>query len=230
MLRTLVAEHNDTIRLGIRSVLNRCDRPIVLDEVSDKNGLISHLQARQYEIVIVEPMLSDGTAETLIKQVCQTAPQTNILIFTALDEMTFGTRAIRSGAKGYLMKTCSTRELVTAVERVGGGKTHISSALAEKLAINLYKTEGTVAHEFLSNRERQTFSMLVCGKTISQIAETLQLSVKTVSTHKAKTMVKLQAASLSELINYAISQGLLDDCQAHCASLSSRDKTDTTQF
>lgn len=221
-MHMLVAEHNDTIRLGIRSVLDRHGKLMTVDEVSSKEELMVRLDARGYELILIEPTLCGGTPDNLIKQVCQTSPQANVLVFTGLDEMTFGTRAIRSGAKGYLMKTCSTAEFLTAVERVRQGKTHISTALAEECAINLYKGEGNKAHEFLSDRELETFAMLVCGNSISQIAAVLERSVKTISTHKARAMSKLQVTSLSELIHYAISQGLMDKCQAQYAQLMSR--------
>jgi DNA-binding NarL/FixJ family response regulator len=222
MIRMLVADGNDTMRLGIRSVLNEHGRCMVIDEVSSTTELFMRLRARDYELVMVEPMLCGETGPRFITQLREIAPQTNILVFTALDEKSYGLRVIRNGAKGFLMKTCSADELVTAVDRVGQGKIHISTALAEEFAVALSREANQTLHASLSHRELETFSMLACGRTITEIANGLQLSVKTVSTHKARTMAKLQISSLSELVRYAVSQGMMEDCHAICSTVSSR--------
>jgi len=173
---------------------------------------------------VIEPMLCGENGPTLIKQLREIAPHSNILVFTSLDEMTHGVRAVRNGAKGYLMKSCSVDEFVTAVDRVAQGKIHISTALAEEFAVALSNVEARTPYASLSDRELQTFSMLACGKTVSEIAKCLQLSIKTVSTHKARGMSKLQVSSLTELVQYAISQGLMEECHARSSIVSSRNR------
>jgi DNA-binding NarL/FixJ family response regulator len=126
-------------------------------------------------------------------------------------------RAIRCGAKGYVMKSRPADELLAAASRVSAGKVHMSEALAEEVALNTWEGKPTSLHESLSDREYLVFAMLVCGKSVTSIAATLHLSIKTISTHKARAMVKLRCKSLSDMIQYCIGHNLSAECRARCA-------------
>jgi DNA-binding NarL/FixJ family response regulator len=218
MIRTLLADGNDTFRLGVRTALEKQPSGATIDEARDRAQLMMSLRSRDYGLIIIDPLLTGGTGEGLIRQVCALAPKSNILVFTAMDELVYGSRVIRSGARGYLPKTCSAEDLTTAVARVGSGKMHISRVLSEEIANNLYEGVVRPLHDQLTERELQVFSMLVCGTKVTEVAKNLHLSVKTISTHKIRIMGKLRVTSLSEMIQYAIAQRLLESCKTRCAS------------
>jgi DNA-binding NarL/FixJ family response regulator len=218
MLRILLADKNSTVRVGVRSTLRKGKVCVAVDEVEDRTQLMENLRSRDYEVLMIDPVLAGGTGESLIRQARAIAPKSNILVFTSMDELIYGARVVRSGAKGYLMKSCSTEELTTAVTQVGQGRMHISPLLSEEIANHLYHGESGKLHDRLTERELQVFSLLVCGKRISEAAQQLHLSVKTVSTHKIRIMQKLGISNLSEMIQYAISQGLMESCKTRCSA------------
>lgn len=216
MIRTIVADRNETMRLGLRALFARDSGKFAVTEASSRNDLIAKISADECELVVVEPLLCGGAGEALIRQIRRVSPLANVLVYTDLDELKFGIRAIRSGAKGYLMKSCTSSELLAAASRVSAGKMHMSEALAEEVALNAWESRKEKPHETLSERERMVFSMLVCGWSVTNIANTLHLSVKTISTHKARAMLKLGCKSLSEIVHYAIAHHLKDECEARC--------------
>jgi DNA-binding NarL/FixJ family response regulator len=217
----LVAEGSDMMRAGFRSVVGESEQTACIDEVSSLPDLLTNVRSHDYELIVIEPVLAGGTGEALIRQLLRIAPRSNILVLTSMDELVFGMRAFQCGAKGYLMKTCTNEELIRAVTRVGRGNIHVSSRLAEAIAIRASSKHGHTAYDALSERELQVFSMLVCGVKVSEIAKLLYISIKTVSTHKVRVMTKLGLATLSDVIQYAISHDLVEDCKARCAARAS---------
>lgn len=214
MIRTLVADRSEPMRLGLRSLFNAEPNRFIVSEAATRSELLAKIEREECQLVVVEPLLCAGAGDVLIRQIRRVSPKTNVLVYTDLDEMKFGIRAIRSGARGYLMKTCATSELLTAASRVSVGRIHMSPALAEEVALNAWEKRRDPAHLDLSDREMLVFSMLVCGRSVTAIANTLHLSVKTISTHKARAMAKLGCKSLSDLVHYSISKNLKDECEA----------------
>jgi DNA-binding NarL/FixJ family response regulator len=210
MIRMLLADGNSTLRLGVRAMLVRGSEVIEIDEVESREQLLMNLRAYDYDVVMIDPALVSGAGEGLIKHIRAIAPGSNILVFTSMDEATFGLRMVRSGAKGYLQTNCSAEELATAVMRVASGRMYIGPVLSEEIANQLCKVKPDKPHHSLTERELQVFSMLVFGKTITETADELCLSVKTISTHKIRLMRKLKICNLSEMIQYAISQDILE--------------------
>lgn len=214
MIRTLVADRSETMRLGLRALFDKQSGKFTVMEAASRGDLMARIGEGDCQLVVVEPLLCGGAGEALIRQIRRVSPRANVLVYTDLDELKFGIRAIRSGAKGYLMKSCSSSELLTAASRVSAGKVHMSEALAEEVALNVWENRAELPHHDLSEREKQVFSMLVCGRTVTNIANMLHLSVKTISTHKARAMVKLGCKSLSEMVHYAIAKNLKEECEA----------------
>jgi len=216
MMRVMVADNNETMRLGMKAVFGKQPLRYAVGEAGDRAGLMSELLNSNYELVVLDPMLCAGAGESLIRQIRREAPKAHVLVYTDLDELKHGVRAIRAGARGYLMKNRPAAELLDAAERVTAGKLHISEALAEEVALSAWGIKQDTPHETLSDREKMVFAMLVCGMTVTEIAAALNLSCKTVSTHKARTLTKMRCRNLSELIEYALSHGLKPDCEAMC--------------
>lgn len=220
MIRTLIVEESGVARLGIRSLLDRHADSLEVDEASSRVELITKLCERYYELIIVEPKMSGGTSASLVRQLRDNSPWSDVLVFTALDELTFGVDAIRNGAKGYLMKTCTPEQFRKAVKRVAGGQVYLSTALAAEFATGLRKYDTrNKPHQTFSKREFQVFSMAVCGMTPIESAHILQMSTETIGAFRHSVMARLKVSTLHGMVQYAGEQGLLDDCRTTCSGL-----------
>lgn len=202
------ADRSETMRLGVRALFDKNCVNVEVTDVATRSELMKEIQKTDYDLVLVDPLLCSVNAEALLRQIRTVAPQVNMLVYTELDELRFGLKAMRCGVKGYVMKTEPADELLIAVNKVSAGKVHMSDALAEAVAMNIWEGKEATLHELLSEREWVVFSMLVGGASVTSIATTLNLSVKTISTHKARAMVKLRCRNFSEMIQYAIEQKL----------------------
>jgi len=147
----------------------------------------------------------------LIKQVKTEKPKLPILVLSMHQEHQYAVRAIRAGASGYLNKDSASELLVSAIHKIVGGGVFVSETAAELLARETMRGADTLPHTLLSDREFQVFSMIVQGKTVTDIASQLSLSVKTISTHKTHVLEKMKLANQAELVRYAIAHQLLDD-------------------
>jgi DNA-binding NarL/FixJ family response regulator len=147
----------------------------------------------------------------LIRQVKAEKPKLRVLVLSMHQEQQYAVRAIKAGASGYLTKESATTQLVSAIRKVAGGGAFITAEVAEQLALGAMPQVGGPPHASLSDREYQVFHLLVSGKGVSEIAEQLKLSVKTVSTHKARLMEKMGLANQADLIRYAIRHRLIDE-------------------
>lgn len=223
MIRTLIVEECSVARLGIHSMLGGHADELEIDEAGSRVEVMTKLCARYYELIILEPKMSGGTPAGLIRQLREHSPWSDLLVFTALDELTFGVGAIRHGAKGYLMKTCTRDEFHTAVRRVGGGRIYLSQALAAEFATGLRKYDTRKKpHESFSQREFQVFAMAVCGLTPAESAHVLQLSAETVGALRRSVMGKLRTSTPHEMVEYASAHHLLDACRSTSCALWTR--------
>ena len=219
MIRTLVAEADPVARLGIRAILGMGADALEIDEAGSHAALLERLRERYYELIIVEPAMR-GAGESLVRRLRELSPWSDILVFTALDELAFGIEAIRQGAKGYLMKTARQDELKAAVRRVAAGKPYLSKVLSEEFAAGARKHDTRKKpHEGLGKREFQVFSLAVCGMTVLESAQILGLSAETVGGLKRSVMDRLQAPMPQDLVAYAMAQGIDADCRATCGGL-----------
>ena len=150
----------------------------------------------------------------LIRQIRTEAPKLPILVLTMYEEEQYAVRAIRAGALGYLTKESAGTQLVNAIRRVASWRPYISMEVAEQLALNMIAPENEQPHTLLSNREFEVFTMLAAGRTITEIAGQLHLSVKTISTHKTRILHKMQMSTLSAIVQYAIMHNLLTPIKA----------------
>jgi two-component system, NarL family, invasion response regulator UvrY len=216
MIRVVVADKNETMRIGMRTLFEKHSTSFSIWEAADRTSLLNNVANHECNLVILEPLMCPGGGEALIRQVRRESPVAKVLVYSELDERKHGVRAIRCGARGYVMKSSPAADLLAAAERVSAGRMHMSQALAEEVALSAWGDKTDAPHEMLSEREKMVFSMLVCGWSVKNIASVLNVSNKTVSTHKARTLVKMRCANLSELVQYAIVKGLKEDCEALC--------------
>jgi two-component system invasion response regulator UvrY len=146
----------------------------------------------------------------VLKQLKIEKPHTPVVILTVHPESQYALRILKAGASGYLTKASADEELIRAIRKVHRGGKYISPSLAEKIAFALDEDTRKLPHEMLSDREYQVLCLIGAGKTVSQIADGLALSVKTVSTYRARILEKMHMANNAELIHYAVQNGLVD--------------------
>ena len=197
-------------RQGLRRLLEDHDDVEVIAEAADSASAIDALRVQQIDVAILDLTMPGRGGIDLIAHAKQVQPGARILVITMHGESPFVTQALRAGADGYMTKEYAADDLLQAVRRVAAGGRYICSSVAESLAQGIAtRVEGSQLHERLSEREYKIFEMLVAGKRGSEIAVELSLSEKTVSTHKANVLQKMNLANRTELVLYAIRNQLL---------------------
>ena len=209
MIRVVVADDHTLMREGLKRILEGAEDITVVGEAID--GFETLIQARRgdFDLLLLDMSMPGKSGVELIRQVKETAPKMPILVLTMHEEEQYAVRAIRAGARGYMTKESAGTQLLTAIRKVAAGRPYISMAVAEQLAIDAMPAHERLPHKDLSNREFEVFSMLVVGKSITEIADALHLSVKTVSTHKTRILQKMALTSLAEFVQYAVAYRLL---------------------
>jgi DNA-binding NarL/FixJ family response regulator len=172
--------------------------------------VMKRVRELDFDLLLLDMSMPGKSGIELIKQVKGEKPKLKILVLSMHEEHQYAVRAIRAGASGYLTKESASRQLVEAIRKVASGGAFISSAVAEQLALGAMPDAQGPLHATLSDREFQVFRMLAEGRSISDIAERLNLSVKTVSTHKANILHKMNMATSGDLIRYAIAHRLVE--------------------
>lgn len=211
MIRIVIADDHAMVREGLKQVLSAAPDLAVVGEAQDGTEVMQRVRETDFEVLVLDLSMPGRSGPELIKQVLSEKPKLRILILSMHQEPQYAIRAIKSGACGYLTKDHASADLVSAIRKVAGGGAFISAEVAEQLALNAMPNFDKPPHEALSNREYEVFHMLASGQAVSQIAGQLSLSVKTVSTHKARILQKMGLHSQVDLVRYAISHRLIDD-------------------
>lgn len=209
MLRILIADDHTVVRKGLRQILLDEFSNAEISEVADAEELINKVMSDTWDVVISDLSMPGRSGLDALQQIKLSFPDLPVLILSIHPEEQYAIRALKSGASGYLSKDTAPDELVKAVQRVLLGKKYISQAIAEKLANNFSPDTSLQPHENLSDREFDVMKLLANGKSVSDIAEMLSLSVTTVSTYRARVMVKMTLKSNSDLTRYAIENKLI---------------------
>ena len=168
------------------------------------------VQSHAWDLVILDITMPGRSGLDLLRDLQQLRPELPVLILSMHPEDQYAKRVLRAGAAGYMNKETAPKELVKAVRKVLDGGRYVSAGLAEKLAADLSADAARLPHERLSDREFEVMRMIASGKTVSQAADELHLSVTTVSTHRARILEKMGMANNAELMRYAIHNGLID--------------------
>ena len=210
MLRILIADDHPVFRQGLRQILNEASDMVVTDEVSDGLEVIGKVRAGCYDVVLLDISLPGINGIEILKQLKREHLLLSVLILTMHPEEQYAVRALKAGASGYLTKESTPDELVTAIRKVSTGGKYVSSSLAEKLAYELGRMDEQAPHETLSDREYQIMLLIASGKTVTQIARELSLSIKTISTYRSRILEKMRMKNNAELTYYAIKNQLVD--------------------
>ncbi|MGB7182126.1 MAG: response regulator transcription factor [Burkholderiaceae bacterium] len=212
MISILIADDHAMIREGLKRILESTKDLTVAGEAANGIEVLAALKVRQPDVLLLDLSMPGVSGFDLIKRVRADYAGLPILVLTMHDETQYALRAIRVGATGYLTKEGASTQLVDAIRKVAQGRPYFSSAVAEQLAMDAMPGHAAGAsHDALSNRELQVLELIVAGKTVSDIAQRLNVSVKTVSTHKTRLLGKLRMHSVAELVRYAIEHGLTNE-------------------
>ena len=211
MIRVIIADDHTIVREGLKQMLLSAGELDVVGEARDGYEVMSQVRAHDFEVLLLDLSMPGKSGIELIKQVKAEKPKLRILVLSMHQEHQYAVRAIRAGASGYLTKDSASTQLVTAIRKVSAGGAFISAEVAEALALSAMPQSEAPPHTTLSDREYQVFRMLVTGISVSDIAAQLNLSAKTVSTHKARLLEKLGVANLTELVHYALRHRLVED-------------------
>jgi len=207
-LRVLLVDDHPIVRRGVRGVLVDAFADAVVQAVGSGSEALVLAREHQWDVMILDLSLPDATGLEILKQVREIQPRLPVLILSMHSAEQFARRAIAAGASGYLTKETADAELVMAVSRLLRGGKYFDAQVLERVALGLYPDREERPHERLSDREYQVLRMIGRGKTVSEIAATLSLSVKTVSTYRARVLVKMEMRTNAELTHYAVRQGL----------------------
>lgn len=211
MIRVLLADDHAIVRTGLREILAVTGDITVAGEAANGQEVMAQLRGQDFDVAVLDMSMPGRSGIELIKQVKREKPKLRVLILSMHSEEQYAVRAFRAGASGYLTKESAADQLVAAIRRVAAGGAYVSSETAERLALGAAPNAGAAPHTLLSDREFQVFQMIARGTSVSEIARELSLSVKTVSTHKARIMEKLGIANQAQLIRYALEHNILDN-------------------
>jgi DNA-binding NarL/FixJ family response regulator len=211
MIRIVLADDHAIVREGLKRIVGDAADFTVAGEAADGTEVMRVVRETDFDVLVLDLSMPGRSGMELIKLVKAEKPKLRILVLSMHQEMQYAVRAIKSGASGYLTKESAPAQLEQAIRKIAAGGAYISSEVAEQLALGAMPGAAqALPHESLSDREFQVFRLLVGGEGVSDIAHQLNLSVKTVSTHKANLMHKLGLANTTELVRYALKHGLAD--------------------
>jgi DNA-binding NarL/FixJ family response regulator len=211
MIRILIADDHTLVREGLKQILQSAGDFQVGGEAANGMEVLALVRREDWDVVVLDMSMPGRSGIDLIKQLKDEKPHLRILVLTMHGEEQYAMRAFKAGAAGYLTKESAPVELASAVRKVASGGVYVSLAMAEKLALNLSPGGEELPHQRLSDREFEIFRRLVEGQSISEIADRLSLSVKTVSTHKTRILQKMDMQNHTELVRYALKHELLDE-------------------
>jgi len=206
--RIVIADDHAIVREGLKRVVGEADDLEVVDEAGDGNEVMRLVREREIDVLVLDLSMPGRSGMELIKLAHAERPKMRILVLSMHQELQYAVRSIKSGASGYLTKESAPAQLVQAIRKIAGGGAYISAEVAEQLALGAMPGSQAAPHESLSDREFQVFKALVEGTSVTDIAASLKLSVKTVSTHKSNLMQKMGLGNQSDLVRYAIRHGL----------------------
>lgn len=208
-MKVLIADDHSVVRRGLKQILLEGFPTAQIEEVPDAEELIKKVVQQPWDIIISDLSMPGRSGLEALQQIKQINPKLPVLILSIHPEDQYAIRVLKAGASGYLSKDSAPDELVNAVQKVLLGKKYITDSIAEKLASVLDSDTDKAAHETLSDREFTVLKLLAAGKSVSEIAESMYLSVTTVSTYRSRIMAKMNMKNNADLTLYAVEHKLL---------------------
>jgi DNA-binding NarL/FixJ family response regulator len=210
MIKILIADDHPVVRKGLGEIVKKAFDMVMVDEASNGQEVLERVLKNDYDVVLLDISMPGRSGLDILKELKGQKPKLSVLVLSIYPEEQYAVRVLKAGASGYLTKESAQDELISAIQKVSTGRKYITPSLAERLALDLEMGAEKPPHESLSDREYQVMCMIASGKTVKEIAEELFLSVKTVSTYRARLLDKMRMKSSAELTHYAIKYRLVD--------------------
>ncbi|MDP4029454.1 MAG: response regulator transcription factor [Gallionella sp.] len=208
MIRVLIVDDHAVVRHGLRRILGEAKGIEVGAEAANGVEALRKISNEKFDVVLLDISMPEKNGLDTLKQIIEGNSAAKVLIMSMYPEDQYAVRLMKSGASGYMTKDAAPEQLVDAIHKVIAGKKYITPNLAELLLQECGNDTGKPAHELLSNREYQVLRLLGSGKKVSEIAQTLSLSVKTISTYRAHILEKMKLKNNAELIFYVMGNDL----------------------
>lgn len=209
MIQVAIVDDHQIVRTGFRELLSEDSSISIGFEAANGDEALEKLRTSPCDVLLLDISLPGKSGVDVLRTVRQRYPETKVLILSGFPEESYALAMIKNGANGYLCKDCDRDELLRAIHMVATGRRYVSGRTAELLAEEMSGERSGVLHDALSDRELQVFLRLARGESVSDIAERLHLSVKTISTYRSRVIEKLNVSSNAELATYALRHGLI---------------------
>ena len=209
MITVLIADDHDIVREGLKQIVAETEDIVVGGEARTGAEAVEQVRDRTWDVVILDLHLPDRPGLDVLAQIRALAPALPVLILSMQEQPSYAMHALKSGALSYVTKSNAREHLVTAIRKVARGERFLSPGLAEVLALDLVQPQRT--HRALSDREFQVLCLIAAGKPPRDIATALNVSVKTVATHRARLLEKLALKNNAEIVQYAMEHELLPE-------------------
>jgi DNA-binding NarL/FixJ family response regulator len=210
MIRVLIVDDHTILRRGLSQIISETEDMEVSGEAESGAQAIKLARAQNFDVVLLDISMPDRNGLDTLKQLKKEKPKLAVLMLSMHPEEHYAMRALKAGAAGYLTKQSAPALLVTAIRQVASGRKYVSAELAEELAGTLGDGPGRPRHETLSDREYETLRLMASGKTVTEIAVEMSLSVKTVSVYRGRLLEKMQLKNNAELTYYALKHKLVE--------------------
>ena len=207
-MHILIADDHGVVRRGLKDILSDALPGTLFSEASSGDEVLSHLEKTRTALLVLDISMPGRSGMDVLRDVKHTYPRLPVIILSCHPEDQYAVRCLRAGASAYINKESAPEELAIATRKILGGGRYISSTLAEKLIDILDEPDDKPLHESLSDREHEVMRMIADGIPLTDIGEALHVSVKTVSSYRARIMEKMHMKSNAELTRYAMTQGL----------------------
>jgi len=210
MIKIVIADDHDIVRAGLKQIISDSRDMKVTGESGNAEQLIELVKKNDYDVVLLDLKMSGMNGLDAIKHIKLIKPDLPVIVLSMHAEDQYAVRTIRAGASGYITKETASENLIAAIKKAVAGGRYISPALAESLADSIAWGGTESPHDALTDREFQVMCMIASGRSVSEIASELFLSVKTISTYRHRILSKMNMKNNSELTHYVIKNNLLD--------------------
>jgi DNA-binding NarL/FixJ family response regulator len=210
MIKALIADDHAVVRSGLKQILAETFDIVVAGEATNGREALEKLEKQHFDVLVLDITMPGRSGLEILKDVKILKPELPVLVLSMHAEEQFATRTLKAGAAGYLNKESAPEELVKAIRKVCSGGKYVSATQAEHMVGELTGDADKLPHQLLSDREYEILCLIASGKTPTQIAGELSLSVKTVSTYRARLLEKMNLTTNAQLTHYAIKGGLVE--------------------
>jgi two-component system invasion response regulator UvrY len=210
MTRILIADDHALLRRGLKEILMRELEDATCGEAENAQQVLNQIQNQEWDVLILDVTMPGRSGLDVLRDLKTVRPKLPVLVLSMHPEDQYGKRVLKAGAAGYMNKDTAPEELIKAIRKLQTGGRYVSSALAERLALDLSADTERPTHEMLSEREFEVLRMIASGKTVGQIADELHLSITTISTYRARVLEKMNMATSAELVHYALQNHLVE--------------------